>query len=116
MSVDRLERVNSLLRRVIAEGVFTVMRGDLVSPGCITITGVSCGRDLHDAVVSVSVFGDENLKTVAMRQLRARARRFQELIAREVKMKFTPRLTFRLDRSIEQGDKVLAILDSLPQA
>ena len=116
MAVDRLERVNSLLRRVIAEGVFTIMRGDLVSPGCITITGVACGRDLHDAIVSVSVFGDESVKTLAMRQLRAKARRFQDLIAHEVKMKFTPRLTFRLDRSIEKGDRVLAILDSLPQA
>ncbi|MBO5751292.1 MAG: 30S ribosome-binding factor RbfA [Kiritimatiellae bacterium] len=116
MGVDRLERVNSLLKRVIAESMFTVMRGDLVPPSSITVTGVSCGRDLHDAVVSVSIFGDENLKTIAMRQLRSRARRFQEIIAREVKLKFTPKLAFRLDRSIEKGDEVLAILDSLPQS
>jgi ribosome-binding factor A len=51
-----------------------------------------------------------------MRQLRSRARRFQEIIAREVKLKFTPKLAFRLDRSIEKGDEVLAILDSLPQS
>ena len=38
MSVDRLERVNSLLKRVIAEGVFVVMQGDTVAPGLITIT------------------------------------------------------------------------------
>jgi ribosome-binding factor A len=96
--------------------MFTVMRGDLVPPSSITVTGVSCGRDLHDAVVSVSIFGDEHLKTIAMRQLRSRARRFQEIIAREVKLKFTPKLAFRLDRSIEKGDEVLAILDSLPQS
>ena len=53
MAVDRLERVNSLLKRVIAESMFTVMQGDPVPPGLITVTGVSCGRDLHDATVRV---------------------------------------------------------------
>lgn len=114
MSVDRLERVNSLLKRVIAEAMFSVMQGDTVAPGLITVTGVSCGKDLRDATVSVSVFGDEPLKEQALQHLKHHARHFQDAINREVKMKFTPRLTFRLDRSIEQGDAVLALLDRLP--
>ena len=116
MGVDRLERINSLLRRVIAESMFSVMQGDTVSPGLITVTGVSCGKDLRDATVRVSVFGDEALKTTALHHLAHHARRFQEIINREVKMKFTPRLSFQLDRSLERGDEVLAILDSLPPA
>ena len=59
MSVDRLERVNSLLKRVIGEAVFRVMQSDDVSPGLITVTGVTCGKDLRNATVRVSVFGDE---------------------------------------------------------
>ena len=113
MSVDRLERVNSLLKRVIAESMFSVMQGDTVPPGLITVTGVSCGRDLHDATVNVSVFGDEALKETALQHLRHNARRFQSIINREVRIKFTPRLTFRLDRSLEKGDEVLAIMDRL---
>ncbi len=113
MSVDRLERVNSLLKRVIAEGVFVVMQGDTVAPGLITITDVHCGKDLRDATVKVSVFGDDALKEMALQHLQHNARRFQQIINREVKMKFTPRLLFQLDRSIEKGDEVLAILDKL---
>ena len=116
MGVDRLERINSLLKRVIAESMFSVMQGDTVPPGLITVTGVSCGRDLHDATVSVSVFGDDALKETALQHLRHNARRFQSIINREVRIKFTPRLTFRLDRSLENGDAVLAILDKLPPA
>ena len=116
MAVDRLERVNSLLKRVIAESMFTVMQGDSVQPGLITVTGVSCGRDLHDATVKVSVFGDEALRTTALRHLQSRARRFQAIINREVRLKFTPRLAFHLDRSLEKGDEVLAILGRLPDA
>ena len=114
MSVDRLERINSLLKRVIAEAMFSVMQGDSVQPGLITVTGVSCGKDLRDATVRVSVFGDDALKETAMQHLRHNAKRFQQIINREVKMKFTPRLTFQLDLSLEKGDEVLAIIDKLP--
>ena len=114
MSVDRLERINSLLKRVIAEAMFSVMQGDSVQPGLITVTGVSCGKDLRDATVRVSVFGDDALKETAMQHLRHNAKRFQQIINREVRMKFTPRLTFQLDLSLEKGDEVLAIIDKLP--
>lgn len=113
MGVDRLERVNSLLKRVIAEAVFSVMQGDTVQPGLITITDVACGKDLRDATVKVSVFGDDALKATAIHHLQHNAKRFQAIINREVRLKFTPRLNFQLDLSIERGDAVLAILDGL---
>ena len=114
MAVDRLERINSLLKRVIAESMFTVMQGDSVAPGLVTVTGVSCGKDLRDATVGVSVFGDDALKETAMQHLRHNAKRFHAIINREVRLKFTPRLNFQLDLSLEKGDEVLAILNSLP--
>ena len=116
MAVDRLERINSLLKRVIAEAIFSVLQGDTVQPGFITVTDVACGKDLRDATVKVSVFGDDALKTTAIQHLKHNAKRFQTIINREVKIKFTPRLNFVLDLSLEKGDEVLAILDSLPQA
>lgn len=115
MGVDRLERVNSLLKRVIAEAMFSVMQGDTVQPGLITVTSVSCGKDLRDATVKVSVFGDDALKDMALQHLKHNAKRFQQEINRQVKMKFTPRLTFQLDLSLEKGDEVLSILNRLPQ-
>lgn len=114
MAVDRLERVNSLLKRVIAESMFSVMQGDTVQPGLITVLGVSCGKDLRDANVRISVFGDEALKETAIQHLKHHARQFQQEINRQVKMKFTPRLNFQLDNSLEKGDEVLAILNNLP--
>ena len=116
MAVDRLERVSSLLKRVIAEAMFSVMQGDTVQPGLITVTDVRCGKDLRDATVRVSVFGDDALKETALQHLKHHAKQFQQEINRQVKMKFTPRLTFQLDLSLEKGDEVLAILSKLPEA
>lgn len=113
MAVDRLERVNSLLKRVIAEGMYSVMQGDDVAPGLFTVTEVKCGKDLRDATVMVSVFGDDALKERGVQHLQHNARKFQQLINRQVKMKFVPRLVFKLDLSLERGDAVLALLDKL---
>lgn len=115
MSVPRLDRINSLLRRVIAEGVFHVMQGDSVQPGLVTITRVDCGKDLRDATVYASVFGGDALKETAIRHLQHNARHFQAMINREVRLKFTPRLTFKLDRSLEMGDATLALMEKLEQ-
>ena len=113
MSVPRLDRINSLLRRVIAEEMFHVMQGDSVAPGLITVTSVNCGKDLRDATVNISVFGDDATKKTAIAHLQHNARKFQAVINREVRLKFTPRLLFKLDLSLERGDETLAILDRL---
>ena len=115
MAVDRLERINSLLKRVVAESMFSVMQGDSVPPGLITVTDVKCGKDLRDATVKVSVFGDDALKETALQHLKHHAKSFQAVINREIRLKFTPRLCFQLDLSLEKGDEVLAILESLPK-
>lgn len=115
MAVDRLERINSLLKRVVAESMFSVMQGDSVPPGLITVTDVKCGKDLRDATVKVSVFGDDALKETALQHLKHHVKRFQAIINREIRLKFTPRLCFQLDLSLEKGDEVLAILESLPK-
>jgi ribosome-binding factor A len=91
------------------------MQTDDVSPGLITVTGVTCGKDLRNATVRVSVFGDEALQKRALGHLVHHEREFQQVVNREVRLKFTPRLIFQLDRSLEKGDAVLAILNNLPE-
>ena len=113
MSVDRIERVNSLLKRVIADSMFRVMASDEVNPSVITVTEVACAKDLRNATVRVSVFGEPELQKRALSHLIHHARAFERVISREVRMKFTPVLRFELDHSLEKGDKVLAIIAEL---
>ena len=116
MSVDRIERVDSLLKRVIGDAMFRVMQTDDVGAGLVTVTGVQCARNLRNATVKVSVFGPPDVQQRAFRHLIHHAHDFERVINREVRMKFTPQLRFELDHSIEKGDAVLAILDKLPDA
>ena len=116
MSVDRLERVDSLLKRVIGEAMFRILQADTVGAGLITVTGVQCARNLRNATVRVSVFGEPEVQRRALAHLVHHTHEFERAINREVRMKFTPQLRFELDHSIEKGDAVLALLDRLPGA
>ena len=98
---------------MIGEAVFRVMQTDDVSPGLITVTGVMCGKDLRNATVHVSVFGDEALQKRALGHLIHHEREFQQVVNREVRLKFTPQLRFVLDHSLEKGDETLAIISQL---
>ena len=113
MSVDRLSRVDSLLKRVIGEAMFRVFQGVDVNPGCITVTEVQCAKNLRNATVRVSIFGDDAEKKRVLGHLIRRTHEFERTVNPEVRMKFTPQLRFELDYSLEKGDAVLALLDKL---
>lgn len=114
MAVDRIERIDSLLKRVIGDAMFRVMQTDDIGAGLVTVTAVQCARNLRNATVKVSVFGEPDVQQRALRHLTHHAHDFERAINREVRMKFTPQLRFVLDHSIEKGDAVLAMLDRLP--
>ena len=113
MSIDRLERVNALLRREIGEAFFKVFAGDPIDLAAITVTQVQAARNLRHATVSVSVFGHEQEKGAYLRRIANKAKDFQALINRDLTLKYTPRLRFVLDGSVEKGDHILDVLSKL---
>lgn len=111
MAVDRLKRVNELLRRELSR-VFEV----LVNPECqslVTITDVRVAPDLREATVFVSVYGDEQAGQAVLALLAAKRTQIQHAMSRKVILKYTPRLHFKLDQTAAKADRVMAILESL---
>jgi len=113
MSVDRLERVNALLRREIGEAFFKVFMGDPIDLAAVTVTRVETARNLRNATVSISIYGHESDRGAILRKIADKARELQSLINRDLTLKYTPRLRFVLDGSVEKGDHVLAVLSKL---
>ena len=113
MAIDRLERVNALLRRELSEALYKVFAGEPIDLAAITITRVETARNLRSAKVSVSVFGHEHERGAFLRHLANKAKDLQALINRDLTLKYTPRLRFHLDGSIEKGDHILDVLSHL---
>ncbi len=113
MPANRLKRVNELLRREIGEALFRVFNDHEIDLAAVTITAVDTARNLRNATVSVSVFGHEKERGRILRTLAGKHAELQALIGRDCHLKYTPRLRFVLDTSIEKGDHVLALINSM---
>ena len=107
---QRMRRVNESVRQVLAEAL-----PELKDPriGLVTITGVDTAPDLRYAVVYVSVLGGVKRRTATMRGLEAAHGVLQSRLARELRLKRTPQLTFEYDPSVERGVRMSQLIDEL---
>ena len=110
MGIPRLVRVNELLKREIAEDIFRAFSLPSLDTGAITVTRVECAPDLRDANVFISIFGHEDERDRMISYLNHHRQEVIRLMIKRVKLKYTPRLHFVLDESIEGGDKILSML------
>ena len=110
-SVDRLVRVNELLKRVLADLLETLGYNE-EQGRIISITRVDCASNLKTAAVYVSILGAKNEEEEAriVRRLIERKAEIQSLMSKEVILKYTPVLHFVLDHSVADGDRVLDLL------
>ncbi len=118
MSVDRMKRVNVLLQREIAAGMYRVLRPGEVDLASITVTEVLASRDLRQAKVMVSVRGHQSKRKRVLSLLRSHRKDFQDYVNQSVVLKYTPRLFFSLDSSIAKGNDVLDTIShiEIPEA
>jgi ribosome-binding factor A len=105
-----MRRVNESVRAVIADGV-----GALKDPriGLVTITGVDVTPDLREATVFVSVLGSEKRRRETLAGLESAHGVLQARLARELRLKRTPQLTFEYDPSVERGVRMTKLIDEL---
>lgn len=84
----------------------------LMQSSLITVTEVRIAPDLKNATVYVMPLGGRRIaETLAA--LNANAFAFQRDIARQMKMKFTPRLNFKADESFDEADKIERIIQQI---
>lgn len=107
----RLQRVRELLKREIGE----IIRREIPvgEAGLITVNDVEVSSDLHAATVYIGILGTAEQQKKGLSQLNHHRKHIQGLVGKAVILKYTPHLRFKIDESIEQGNKVLKIIDEL---
>lgn len=114
MGVNRLTRVNQLLRRELGQA-FEKYICPSVKGALVTVTGVEITEELRDAKVFVSVYGSPSQQNSVMALLQKKRALLQSEIAHNVILRFTPRLQFVLDHTAEKAAKVMEILSELDE-
>lgn len=111
-SFNRMRRVNSIIQQVLADEVERLKdpRLELVS-----ITGVETAPNLRRATVFFSSLDLEKADETR-EALESAGPRLRRALGREVRLKYTPALSFELDSGIAAGERIDSILRSLDEA
>ena len=108
----RIERINSQLRSEISKMILTDIKDPRIS-SVVSITRVETTGDMSYAKVFVSVYGSETDKRNTLKAMSSARGFIQNELLHRLAIRRPPSLSFRLDETIEQGNEILELLDSL---
>lgn len=107
----RNRRVADLIQRDLANLIQREM--DNRRFGLITISVVDVSPDLLNAKVYVTCLRDDTDKHDMVVALNERASHFRHELAKNSRLRTTPKLNFVFDSSVEHGTRLSALIDSV---
>lgn len=107
------ERVRARIKEIAADS----LQHKISDPrkGFMTVTKVDLAHDFRFAKIHVSVMGDESEKSRCMHMLESAASMVQRRVAKALKTRVAPQLSFVLDDSIEKSIRMDSIFDRIAQ-
>ena len=108
----RIERLNNLFRNEVSE----LLQRQVKDPRLgtfVAVTDVSTSLDLRHAKVFVSRMGSEEEKQETLSVLAAASGFFRNELAKRLRLRHIPELSFQWDDSIERGDYLLQLIDGV---
>lgn len=79
----------------------------------VTVVGVEVAPDMRSAKVAVSIMGAENKQKLTLDALQRAAGFLQSRIADRIDTRYTPKLTFVMDKGVKHSLEVLRILNEV---
>ncbi len=107
---ERARRVNEAIRQVLSD-VIPSLKDPRI--GFVTVTGVQATKDFAYAKVFVSVLGSAKEQERTLAGLGAAHGFLQAHLARELRLRRTPVLTFEYDPAVERGVRLTHMIDEL---
>src|SRR5512141_2929753 len=92
MSQRRVQKVAEAIREVVSMAILVEIKDPRVRD--VTVTFVEVSPDLRNTKVHVSVMGDESHQHLTLRGLQSAAGFVQAKLARELDLRYTPKITF----------------------
>jgi ribosome-binding factor A len=109
----RVSRVAELIRREISQMLLNGIKDDRVGTGMVSVTNVNVSGDLQHAKIYVSIYGDDAAKAETMAGLKSATGYVRSELGARVSLRRTPEVIFIEDDSIEEGTKILSLLNQL---
>jgi len=113
MIPKRADRVGDLIREVLSE----MLIRDLSDPRleAVTIIDVTVSPDLRLATVHFSAMGNPQREEESLHGLESASGCMKKKLGKELRLRYTPDLLFRVDHSFEYGSKIDRLIQNIHQ-
>ena len=108
MSSRRAERVGEAMREVIAELLVREIKDPRI--GMVTLTTVEVSPDLRHARVYFSCLGEAAVRQRTQAGLQSAAGFMKGQVAKRLRLRYAPEITFVPDPSLEHADHIAKLL------
>jgi ribosome-binding factor A len=108
----RIERLNNLFRHEVSDLLQRQVKDPRLG-NFIAITEVSISPDLRYAQIFVSHMGNEEERRETLSALAAASGFFRRELAKRIRVRHIPELSFQWDDSIERGTHLLELIDQV---
>ncbi|MGR8948765.1 MAG: 30S ribosome-binding factor RbfA [Gammaproteobacteria bacterium] len=105
---SRKVRVGNAIRKLIAPVIDRLSRDN--GFGLVSVTEVDVAPDLKTCDIYISVFGSEEEQAKAVKFFRDNAGPIRSEVAQDLTMKRNPALNFKLDKGLENSDRLARLL------
>jgi ribosome-binding factor A len=109
----RVERVASLIKREVSQMLMVGIKDDRVGAGMVSITDVDVSGDLQHAKIFVSIYGTDEARAETMAGLKAATGFVRSELGQRIRLRRTPEILFKEDRSVERGTRVLSLINQI---
>ena len=113
MQGRRTERVASLLQMELSSLILERVKDPRL--GFVTVMNVKITADLKSAVVFVSIMGDKKKKEDSLKVLQRAAGFLQHEVGLTLKMRYTPKLQFELDDSLDKDFEISQVIRKIEE-
>jgi ribosome-binding factor A len=108
----RIERINHLIRQEISELLQRQVKDPRLG-NFIAVTDVVTSTDLKTSRIYISHFGSETEKKDTMTAITAATGFFRKELAKRLKLRHVPEISFHWDDSIEHGAHMEEVIDRI---
>ena len=109
----RMDKINSSMQKSLSTIINNEIRNPNLDDLVISVTEVQTAPDFSSAKVYISVFNGLEHKDMIIKELTEAEGFIKKRIAEELRMKRTPSLKFLYDDSLDQGSKIMKLLDQI---
>lgn len=114
MGFSRSDRIAEEIKKYVSQIINTELKDPRID-GLISVTKVDVTKDLRNAKIFISLYGDENTKAEVFEVIKNASSFIRRELASKIRVKFVPEICFKLDDSIEYSVHIHKLIEEVSQ-